>query len=235
VSSLAATLQLDVRVQARSKLYLVGVIAAVFLGLVGRFVFGPTNAGRVLAALYLLGIGGTTYIFGASLVLLEKSQGTLEALRSSPLTSNAYITSKVITLTGFAIVESVIVYAVGFLGAPLNPVPMVLGVTCLGVFYVFIGMGQVASHDSVFSFLIPGAMIVGSLLQLPFFYVLDIGPSILWHLIPTQGPLLLMLAGSERLEVWQWTYALGLSIGALVPAAWWARRRFARFIRLQRG
>ena len=172
---LSATLTLDVRLQARCKLYTIGLVVAVLLGLVARFIFDRDDAGRVLAVFYLLGLGGTTYIFGASLVILEKSQGTLQALRTTPLTATAYIMSKVITLTSFAAIESAIIYAVGFLGVPLNPVPLVFGVVCLGVFYTFVSMGQVASHDSVFSFLFPGALVVGSVLQWPFLYVLDVG------------------------------------------------------------
>ncbi len=232
---LSATLALDVRLQARSKLYAIGLVVAVLLGLVARFIFDRDDAGRVLAVFYLLGLGGTTYIFGASLVLLEKSQGTLQALRTTPLTATAYIMSKVITLTSFAAIESAIIYAVGFFGVPLNPVPLVFGVVCLGMFYTFVGMGQVASLDSVFSFLIPGAMVVGSVLQWPFLYVLDIGPPLLWHLIPTQGPLLMMLAASEPLESWQWVYGIGVSLASVGLAGWWAKRRFARFISLQEG
>lgn len=232
MSALAATLKLDVRIQARSKLYAIGIGVAVFLGLLGRFVFDTATAGRALAVFYLLGIGGTTYIFGASLILLEKSQGTLQALRISPLTADAYITSKVITLTSFAAVESGLVYAIGFTGASLELLPLLLGVLCLGAFYTFVGMGQVASHDSVFSFLVPGAMAVGTVLQLPFFYVLQIGPPFIWYIIPTQAPLLLMLAASEPLAAWQWWYAATVSILSLVAVRWWARMRFRRFIAL---
>ncbi len=232
MSGLAATLRLDVRIQARSKLYTIGVCVAVLLGLLGRFVV-EASVGKVLATFYLLGIGSTTYVFGASLVLLEKGQGTLQALRVTPLSSTAYITSKVVTLTSFAVIESAIVYVVGFFGAPLNLPVLIVGVLCLGMIYTLVGMGQVAPHDSIFSFLIPGAMIVGTVLQLPLFYVLEIGPSLIWYVIPTQGPLLLMLAASESLEVWQWTYAIVMSVAAIVGAAGWARRRFRRFIALQ--
>jgi fluoroquinolone transport system permease protein len=235
VSLLSATLKLDVRLQARSQLYSVGIAVAVLFGLLGRFFFDPAYAGRVLAAFYLMGIGGTTYMFGASLLLLEKSEGTLHALRTSPLTSSAYITSKAITLSSFAVIESVIVYAVAFFGISVSPLPMVLGVVCLGVLYTLIGMGQVASHDSVTSFLIPDAMAVGAVLQLPAFYILQLGPPWAWYLIPTQGPLILMLGASETLALWQWVYGVGMSVVSIVLAGWWAKLRFARLIGLRGG
>ncbi|MGD8362229.1 MAG: hypothetical protein PVJ04_12455 [Gemmatimonadota bacterium] len=233
MSLISATLRLDVRIQARSRLYAIGIAVALVLGLVARYFFDDDHAGRVLASLYLLGVGGTTYIFGASLLLLEKSQGTLQALRATPLTSNAYLGSKAVTLTMFALVESVIIYVIGFPGADVSFWTLVLGVGSLGVAYTLVGMGQVAAHDSVTSFLMPGALIVGGILQLPFLYVLGVGPDGLWYAIPTQGPLLVMLGAFEPMEPWKWMYALGMSAAFVGVSAWWARHRLSRFVGLQ--
>jgi len=233
MSLLFSSLKLDVRLQARSKLYAIGVVVAILLGLTGRLLFDPAYAGRVLSAFYVLGLGGTTYMFGASLMLLEKSEGTLQALRTTPLTSSTYIASKAITLTSFAILESVIVYAVSFFGVGMSPAPVLFGLVCLGLFYTFVGMGQVASHSSVTAFLFPNAVITGLILQLPALYLLDVGPPWLWHLIPTMGPLLLMLGAFEPIEPWQWAYAVGVSLLSVGVAGAWAKRRFSTYIKLQ--
>ena len=84
MSRLASVLRLDVRLQARSRLYAIGIVVSVLMGLAGRFLFEPNSARLVLPIFYLLGIGGTTFMFGSSMLLLEKSQGTLQALRVSP-------------------------------------------------------------------------------------------------------------------------------------------------------
>ncbi len=233
MSQLIETIKLDVLIQARSKLYVIGIAVSIFFGLGGRFFFSPEYAGNVLAIFYLTVIGVSTYFFGAALVLLEKSQGTLQALRTSPLTSTPYLASKAITLTSFALVESALVYLVGFFGVPLHPVPLILGVVLLGLIQTLVGLGQVASHDAVPSFLIPGAVLIGTLFQLPAFYVLEVGPPLLWYLIPTHGTLLLMLGAFEPLERWQWVYAVGTSLAAVSMAAWWAKSRFARYVALQ--
>ena len=235
MSTLTATLRLDVRLQARSRLYAIGIFMAVLIGLLARVAFEPRHAARALPALYLLGLGGTTYIFGAAMVLLEKSEGTLQALRATPLTSNAYIASKVITLGAFALLEGLVIYAVGFFGVSVHPAPLLLGVVCLGVVNTLVSMGQVASHDSLTSFLIPGAMVVSVVLQWPVFHVVELGPPLSWYLIPTQGPLLLMMAGFRPLAPWQWVYAITVSMASIGLAGWWARARFARFIMLQEG
>ena len=61
------------------------------------------------------------------------------------------------------------------------------------------------------------------------------GPFPPWYLIPSHGSMLLMLGATETLEVWQWSYAIVVSLVSIVPAFWWAKRRFARFIALQEG
>lgn len=229
-----ATITLDVRLQSRSKLYVIGIGVAIVMGLLARYFIHPDYAGRVLAVFFITGMGSTTYMMSASLVLLEKSQGTLLALRTTPLTSTAYIASKVMTLTAFALLESAIFFVVAFHDVPVNPIPLLLGVVCLGVLFTLVGLGQVATHDSVTAFLFPGAVIVTLVLELPALYVIA-GPSPLWYLIPSHGSLLMMLGATEMLDAWQWGYALVVSSVAIVLAFWWAKNQFARFVGLQKG
>lgn len=229
---LIATLILDVQLQARSKLYVIGIAVAILLGLAGRFFVPEDYAGRVMAAFYLTGIGGTTYFFGASLVLFEKSQGTLQAIRVTPLTALTYIASKVITLSSFALLESVIIYLIAFLGVSINPLPMIFGVLSLGVVYTLVGLGQVASYDSVTAFLFPGAAFVSGILGLPVLYLINVALPFIW-LIPTQSSLLLMLGATETLPSWQWFYAITVSLTSIVLASLWARSQFTNIIGFQ--
>ncbi|MEX1256415.1 MAG: hypothetical protein WEG36_02245 [Gemmatimonadota bacterium] len=212
---LGAALWLDVRVQARSRLYVIGLPVALMLGISVRLLIPAEISGRFLSAFCLVAIGGTTYMFGASMVLLEKSERTLEALRTSPLTAPYYLASKALTLSAFALVEAVIVVGIAGRGAVVAPVPFVVGVLVLGVAYTLIGIGQVASFESVTSFLFPGALVVTLVLQLPIFYAAGIGPTAAWYAIPTEAPLLLMMAAFEPPRGGQWLYALGVSVAGL--------------------
>lgn len=231
--ALAATIKLDVKLQARSMLYAVGVAAALTIGLLGRFLVGPEYAAKGVPILYLLGLGGTTYVFSAAILLMEKSQGTLQALRVTPITSRQYLASKLITLGSFAAVEGAVVQVVGFWGVGFDPLPLAAGVLALGAMNTLVGLGQAAPHDSVLKFLMPGALLVGSVMQWPFLGVLDIGPQPLWYLIPTNAPLLLMLGAFSPLAAWQWFYAVSFSAASIAGAAWWTLRRFRNHIRLQ--
>lgn len=231
----SSTLGLDVRQQGRSQLYVVGFGVALAMGLMGRFLIPASWLGRALPIFYLLGIGGTTYMFGASMVLLDKTEGTLDALRVTPLRVEEYLGSKALSLTSFALLESGVVYLVAGGWEAVTPLPLFAGAAVLGSSLTCMGMGQVASHDSVTSFLVPGAVFVSLVVQLPVFYALDIGPSVLWYCTPTQGPMLLMLAGSESLTCLQWVYAVLVSLALMTGSYAYARLRFGDHLHLQRA
>jgi len=227
-----AQLRLDVRLQARSRLYVIGIAVSLMLGALGRFLIGPQHAAQAVPILYLLGLGGTTYIYGATMVLLERSEGTLLALRVSPLSARTYLLSKLITLTTFATLEGLIVHAVGFWGVSVDPLPLLAGILAVASVNALIGLGHVAPHTHLFSWLIPGALILSSVLQWPALFVLEVGPPAIWYLLPTQGPLLLMMAGFTPLETWQWAYAIISTTLSLAGLWWWSHRRIARHLGL---
>lgn len=233
---LIATLALDVRVQAQSRLYAIGIFAAVLLGLGARWLLHATGdperyVGPALAAFYLLGLGGTTMMFGASTLLMEKSQGTLLALRVSPLTRTDYVTSKLLTLSGFAAVESFVIY-LGAGGWGVAPLPLLGGIVMLGVMYTYLGLGLASPHESVTSFLFPWTLLVSIVAQLPFFFVLGVGPEGLWYFIPTQAAVLLMLSATQSLEWWQWVYVVVVGGGGMIGCGWWCKTRFQRYLQL---
>lgn len=235
MSGWLATVVLDIRLQARSRLYAIGVGVAVLLGVVLRVLFPVDLVGRGLAAFYLLGLGGTTFMFGASMLLLEKGEGTLEALRVSTLTTSAYVFSKVVTLTAFALLESAVVFAIAARGVPTNHLWLAGGMLVLGAFYTMVGLGLAAAYTAVTSFLLPAGTLVAMVFQLPFLSLLDLGPGWLWYLIPTQAPLLLLQASFEPLSNGQYAYAAGGSALMLGGAWWFCQARFRRWVGLSGG
>lgn len=230
---LRAGLAQDVRLQARAQLYTIGLGVAVAMGLAGRFLFDADALRWLLPVFYLVGLGGTTFLFGASLVLFEKDEGTLMALRVSPLRAHEYVLSKALTLSTFATIESLVTFGVA--GAPWPERPWLLlgAVWLLGVAYTLLGLAVVASHDSVTAFLLPDGVLWAGVLQLPFLYALDLGPDLLWHLIPSQAFLLLMLGAYDPLTTGQAAYAVGVALGSVGATWWWVRRRFACHVGLR--
>lgn len=227
---LAAEIRQDVRVQARNRLYAIGIGLALILGAVGRYVFPEEALPVVIPAFYLLFIGGSTYMFVASMILLERGEGTLEALRVTPLRLEEYIASKVMTLTVFALIESLIVLFIAFGAGPYNLAALVIGVLLMGALNTLLGIAQVARHDQVTDFLIPGAMLVMMVLQLPLFHFLGTWTGDFWYVIPTRAPLLIVESAFRPLDTAQWVYGVGYSALWLGIAAVLARRQFVRHL-----
>jgi len=235
MSRVLSTMKLDVQLQQRNQLYVIGIFVAVLLGGLVRVLFPVEYVGRALAAFYLLGLGGTTFMFGASMLLLEKGEGTLSALRTTMLRTSDYVLSKAVTLTGFALVESAIVYAIASRGVETQLVWLVCGALVLGVFYTLVGLGLAAAHDAVTSFLLPSGTLVSMVLQLPVLSLVGVGPDWLWYLVPTRAPLLLLQGAFEPLTAAQGAYAAVVSL-AMIAAAWaFCLHRFRTHVRFAEG
>lgn len=232
---LLSTIRLDVRLQARAKLYHIGLALAVVIGLAGRFFVSPEAMGRVLPVFFLLFLGSSTYIFGAGMVLLERGQGTLGAMRVTPIRSGEYLGSKILTLSTFALAESAVVLLIALGPTGFEPLLLVPGILAMAVFYTLVGLAQVASSDSVTDFLVPGAIVVSLILQSPLYPFLGLWQSPLWYVVPTYAPLTLLEAAFRPIEAWEWIYAIGYGLLAIIGCRWLVERRFARHVGIGAG
>ena len=218
------TLRLDAVVQWRNGfLYVSAIVVVLLIVLVRTFV--PSEFFAIaLPSLFVGVLAATTYMFAGALILLEKSQRTLEAQVVTPLRPHELLTARVTSLSILATVESILILAFTA-GTQLNWLPMLAGVIAVSIFYTLIGLAMVVRYDSVTDFLMPSVLLI-SLLQLTPLYLLEIGPGWVYYLLPTHPATLLMYGGFAPLTIGQWLYA---SIGAVVAiggAAFWCRRAF---------
>jgi len=225
-----STIRLDVTVQARSKLYTLGVGIAVALGFAVRGLLGRDFPGLILPALLLFVVGGTTYLFVAGMVIFEKAEHTLDAQLVTPLRIPEYLVSKLLTLTLFALLEGAIIVAIANGREGIRALPLLAGIVAMGSLFTLCGLVQVAGQSSVTKFLMPGAFIWGSIVPLPLVDHFGIWPSPLWYLWPTQAHLLLMKAGFEPVANLKLAYAAIYSVVSIAVAFRWARRAFDRFV-----
>ena len=83
-------------------------------------------------------------------------------------------------------------------------------------------------------FILPAATVL-IILQLPWLGLTGILPSMLWYLIPTTAPTLLLMAAFEPIEPWQMAYGFGYSLAVIALLFWWARRAFYTNLILRGG
>lgn len=231
----------DITVQFRNKLYYIGIGVAVLVGgILSQLVNGESLA-VAFPTIMLLVVGGSTLLYVAGMILFEKDEGTLSALIVSPLRTTEYLGSKIITLTGLATLEALVLLGVTMLiisggGDLIIPnVPLLLvGIIALGVLYTLLGIVLIVRYDSITDFLMPVIVIV-LVLQIPLLYFLGMVPNALFLLIPTSAPTMLITGAYESLSAAEWLYATGYTSAILIGLGIWAYRAFNTHIVMKVG
>jgi fluoroquinolone transport system permease protein len=228
---LFATMLCDVQLQFRNGFYYATAFVVAFW--VAAFSQFKLDLGQVLPGLLLGNLTVSTFYFIGGLVLLEKSEGTLEAQVVTPLHSWEYIASKVVTLAVLSLVENVII-AVVIAGWRFNLVALAAGIALAAALFSLAGLVVIVRYDSVNEYLMPSVFYV-VVLMLPLLDYFHVWPSNLFYLHPMQAPLVIMQAAFQPVVGWQLFY------GGLYSLLWmglgWAvgQRAFARFIVTQAG
>ncbi|MDX1578286.1 MAG: ABC transporter permease [Gemmatimonadota bacterium] len=227
MNRLVATLACDVRLQLRNGFYYaVAFLLVVMLAVITRlpdFAWAP-----VLPPLVLGNLSLATFFFIAGLVLLEKEEGTLEALIVTPLSPGGYLASKILTLTLLSLAENVLIVLMTA-GLAFSAGPLVLGISLASVLYCLAGFIAVVRYDSINELLFP-SMVWVTFFSLPFLEYAGIWSSPLVYLHPFQAPLVLLEAAFFPIEPWAWAYGMGYS-ALWIAIGWvWSVRVFHRFV-----
>ena len=109
---LLETIRCDVRLQHRNGFYYAVAFLLFFFAILVTFV--PIDWTPWLAALLLGNMMLATFFFLGGLILLEKGEGTLEALIVTPLSDFEYLASKIVTLTLLATAEQLMLVLLAY-------------------------------------------------------------------------------------------------------------------------
>ena len=233
---LVATIRCDVQIQFRNGFYYATAFVLVIWALLLHQLHSQSldvttrlnlTLDWLLPAVVLNNLVITTFYFVGGLVLLEKSQGTLQAQVVTPLRTGEYLFSKVITLSALALIHNLIIVML-IEGLTWSIVPLITGITLASIIYVLVGFVAVARYDSVNEYLLPSMLYTGVLLM-PLVYAAG-WETWLLYLHPLQAPLVLMQAGFQSMEVWQFVYGLLYSALWIAIAYRFSQDAFQRFV-----
>ncbi len=183
-----ALLRNDLRLQLRHGLY--GAYAFVAVAYIVLLRALPT-ATRALALppLLLTECSVIGFFFAGTLLLLERGNGTLDALAVTPLTPAIYIASKMVTLATLTCLTAL---AVTLATAPfgVHAIELTVAAALTSAVFTALGVAFAARASSLERFVLLGGLF-SALLALPVLPYLGVLPSPLWVLVPTQPALLL--------------------------------------------
>ena len=229
---LLATMHCDVRLQVRNGFYYAVVLVLACWGLL-MWQLPAFDWRLFLPALVLGNLIMTAFYFIGGLVLLEKSDGTLEAQVVTPLRVGEYLASKVATLTGLSLIEN-LAFAAIFQGFGFNPLPLTAGVVLASILFALIGFVTVARYEAINEYLLPSVLYT-VVLGIPFLHYFDFWTHPVMYVHPILATMILMKAAFLPVEPWLLVYGVIYPLVWVIPAFVWSRRAFDRYIVARRG
>lgn len=229
MNRLLAHIRLDLTLQYRYGLYAVSLAMVLIWGVLLSLIVGAWALDRavLVPAFLVVNLIITTFYFAGAMLLLEKDEGVLPLLATTPLRGAEYLLSKALTLALLALIESLSIVALIF-GPGFNWGALVGGTLLLGAFYTLAGFIFMARYDSLSEYLIPSTGMVMMLL-LPLLGHFDLIDERIFFAHPVAPALALLRAASGAGSGREIIYGMiGLTIW-LAASFVWAHRRYYRY------
>ncbi|MGH1342530.1 MAG: hypothetical protein ACRBN8_13300 [Nannocystales bacterium] len=235
MTRMLAALRTDVALQARNGLYAISAVFSAIMAAALIWLSSASSLQRTVPMGILFVVGGSTLMYVVAMVLLERDDGTLEAVSVSPLRPQEYLAAKVVSLSGLAVFEGLVLVGVAVvwldrssLGGATTPL-LIAGLVGLGVLHTLVGIIIVVRYSRIMEALMPMGL-VAVVFQVPALYFIGALPSRVALVVPSAAPAMLVRAAFVPLEGWEWTYALVGTGLSTVLAAIWAHRAFVHHI-----
>lgn len=225
----AAAFRNDLRLQFRHGFYYVYLVLAIIYVIILRVL--PAAARDLLLPLVIFtdpAIAG--FYFIGAIVLLERADGTQQALFITPLRIRDYFLSKVLSLSALALATSLAI-ALFAVGPVFNILALIIGVTLTSVLFVLLGLAFVSRFKVLNIYLFSAGLAV-ALMSLPLLGFLNIWDSLVFWLFPTQ-PCLVVIATAFRPDsypVREYILSLVLLLVWITGAWLWASRWYPRYV-----
>jgi len=210
----AALIAHDARLQFRYGIYAAyGVVAAIYVGLL--LTFGPQVPTWAVAVLIFTDPAALGFFFLGALMMLERAEGVRTALAVTPVGATTYLSAKVVTLTGTALLACLAIVATH---PSATNLPLLISTVALtSMQYVGLGVPIALRFRTVSGYLLGSAALLTPLIAPAFLALLEPFPT--WLLVipaVAQQRLLLIATGTPASAV---EIALALVIAAAACAA----------------
>ena len=181
----------DVRFQKNYGLYMAGtVLTLVWVGVLS--LFNEEGIKLAVQVVLLADVSTMGLLFIGAILFFERGQGSISAVITTPLKTKEYVLSKVISLTVFITVFSVLlVVLTSFIkGIKFNGFYLMLAVLIIAVEYILMGFYLSTFFKNFTDFLLPMGLVF-AFMNLPIFTMFNIQSlekfTYLFYVIPSTG------------------------------------------------
>jgi fluoroquinolone transport system permease protein len=233
MSVLASAIRMDLLLQRRYGFWY--ATAFVILLWIGVLRLVPDSLVGIAMPYLLMADLEFMMFFIAGAVFFEKGERTLFALQITPLRFRHYLTSKLVTMSALALVTCVVVVLVDY-GFGVESFAFVAAVVSMALLMVLVGIVTAPLYPSISEWLMPSTLVL-ALANAPALDYSGLVPHVLFYLVPTEGPLLLLGAAFDQVNLagWQVAYALGYPALWIAGLCLVARRVFDRYVVAREG
>ncbi|MBN2602640.1 MAG: ABC transporter permease [Candidatus Thermoplasmatota archaeon] len=176
-------------------------------------------------------------MFIGALVLFEKSENTLQALVVTPMSTDDYLLSKIISLTILSVVSALIFMSLNlvFNGTGFNIMLLILGIVLTSVMLILIGFILVSRVNSINEYLLSMMMAFIGLSFPPLLHLSGIYENVMFYLWPTQASLILIGGVFEEIETWELAYSIIYMVIFIGVLFFYAKKSFYKHIIMKGG
>ncbi len=176
-------------------------------------------------------------MFIGALVLFEKSENTLQALVVTPMSTDDYLLSKIISLTILSVASALIFMGLNFVfnGTEFNILLLILGIILTSVMLILIGFILVSRVNSINEYLLSMMMAFLGLSFPPLLHLSGIYENVLFYLWPTQASFILIGGVFTEIETWELAYSIIYLIVLIGLLFFLAKKAFYKHIIMKGG
>jgi len=239
MSNLKSMLRWEFTLLSRYKIIHISILSVILYFLTTQAVESLKDQVQVHSMLLFFDPALIGIMFVGALVLFEKSENVLQALVITPMRTDDYLLSKIISLTLLSLLSAFLFMGlmVLFNEASFNLFYLVVGISLTSVMLILLGFILVSRVNSINGYLL--GMMIGfiGLSFPPLLELFGLFDSPLFYLWPTQASFILLngVFQSANLELWEIIYGIGYQLFFIVLLYFLAKRAFYQHIVLKGG
>jgi len=239
MSNLKNMLKWEFLLLYRYKIIHISILSVVLYFLTTQAVEALEQMNQVHSVLLFFDPALIGIMFVGALVLFEKSENVLQALVITPMRTDDYLLSKIISLTILSIISAVLFMGlmVIFTDTTFNLLYLIVGIVLTSIMLILVGFILVSRVNSINGYLLAIVISFLGLTFPPLLQLFGIIENPVFYLWPTQASFILLdgVFNSVNLELWEIAYGILYQIAWIIFLYYLAKKAFYKYIVLKGG